>query len=270
MMGCPERAEIVALIDGELTENRARALRAHVDGCAACGGELASWQRVIARIATPAPPAPGAAQRVLARLSDAPVAAARARRWPALGGLALAAGAALALAILLHHPQGPEPELVARGGGTHSLARDVDVSVYASEATLRQLHDGATVSPETAFAVSYRNLGAPAYAAVFAIDGAGELHWIAPAYLSAASDPTSFLLAPAPGATDTVLADATMLASPTPGALRVLVVVTSTPLHVSEVERLAPHDVASVRARWPDADVRELALDLSSTDRSPR
>jgi hypothetical protein len=268
MTGCPDHAELVELLDGELTENRARAVRAHLDDCGPCRDELASWQRVITRIATPMPPSVGAQQRVLSRLGEPHGAATRARRWPALGGLALAAGAAVALAIMLHHPQAREPELIARGGGAHSLARDVDVSVYASEASLRALHDGATVSPGTAFAVSYRNLGAPAYAAVFAIDAAGEVHWIAPAYLSAATDPTSFLLAP--GTTDTVLADATVLASPAPGALRVLVVVTPTPLHVSEIERLAPRDAASLRSRWPDADVRELALDLSSPDRSPR
>jgi hypothetical protein len=268
MTACPHRDQLVALLDGELTENRARALRAHVEDCTACRDELASWQRLIARVAVPAPSPAGASQRVMARLDDATSPIATRRRWPAFGGLALAASAAVALAIALHWPRAHGPELVARGGGVHSLARDVNVSVYASEATLRPLHDGAAISANTAFAVSYRNLGAPAYAVVVAVDAAGDLHWIAPAYLSTATDPSSCPLGL--NADDTVLPNATVLDSPAPGPLRVFVLVTPSPIHVSELEQLArPIDASALLARWPDADVRVLALDLA-TDRSFR
>jgi hypothetical protein len=265
MMACPDHAELVELIDGELTENRARDVRAHVDDCALCRDGLASWQRVVARVAAPVTPSRGAQQRVIARLAEEAAPAARPRRWPAFGGLAVAAAAAAAL--VLHRPPA-EPEFTARGGGEHTLARDVDVSLYASGTNLRVLRDGASITADTALAVSYRNLGATAYALAFAVDAAGEVHWIAPAYLSAVTDPSSFPLTA--GAHDIVLPNATVLASPAPGHLRVFVVVTSTPLHVSEIEHLAPPiDAAALRARWPGADVRSLVLELPS-DRSPQ
>jgi hypothetical protein len=51
-----------------------------------------------------------------------------------------------------------------------------------------------TITADTALLVSYRNLGATTYPLVFAVDATGDLHWIAPVYLSAATDLSSLAL----------------------------------------------------------------------------
>jgi RNA polymerase sigma-70 factor (ECF subfamily) len=137
----------------------------------------------------------------------------------------------------------------ARGTVVHSLDRDVDVAVYAAGDTLHRLHDGDAVAVDTPLAVSYRNLGAGAYVMVFAVDAAGDAHWIAPAYTTASEDPASVPLAHTER--DIVFPMATVIEAR--GPVRVYVVVTDEPLHVRDVETMdklaLPGSVRSIELR---------------------
>jgi hypothetical protein len=262
---CPENDELVRLLDGELTENRAGDVRAHVDDCARCRDELAAYRQLVQAVAVPAAAAPGAEARTLARLKAAAQETPAGKpwfAWPrlALGFSAVAVAAAVLLVVMRPKPA-TEGEFTARGGGAHSLARDVDVEVYANKASLQRLRDGDVVGPDTPFAISYRNVGKPAFAIVFAVDAKGERHWIAPAYLSEHDDPASIALSQT--TTDVVLPNATQLEGPASGALHVYSVVTAEPVHVSDVERMTGTvDMAALHRRWPTADIRTLTLEL--------
>lgn len=102
-MNCPGSEELVALIDGALSPEALAAARRHVDGCAACGAELARLQAGVAslRAGSPAPePSPYFAARLAARLAAEPpprrglASLLRTPRW----AIAFAGAAALALA----------------------------------------------------------------------------------------------------------------------------------------------------------------------------
>jgi RNA polymerase sigma-70 factor (ECF subfamily) len=168
----------------------------------------------------------------------------RGRRWIAT----IAVAALFALAVSRIPDDG---ELAPRGVAVHSLDRDVDVEVYAAGDTLRVLHDGDAIAVDTPLAVSYRNLGAGAYAMVFAVDAAGEVHWIAPAYTTATEDPASLPLAHTER--DIVLPMATVIEAR--GPVRVYFVVTDSPLHVTEVEAMDKHSlpgsVRTIQLRTP-------------------
>jgi hypothetical protein len=135
-----------------------------------------------------------------------------------------------------------EGTFTPRGGPVvHSLERDVGVTVT---------HRGS------AYAVSYTNLGAPAFALVFAIDERSETHWIAPSWIDPKTDPESIALAAT--SREITLPQATAF-DDVVGPLRVIVAITPRVHHVSEIERMhAPITVDAIRTAWPDARVREV------------
>ena len=192
-----------------------------------------------------APPIATLVARVMARLDDPPARP----RWPfaALAtAVAVAAGAVLWLAL----PR--NGELTARGTTRDELPRLAGITLFALDGELRPLAAGSRVTTATAYVAAYRNAGrAPAYALVFALDAAGDVHWLYPAFTDAATDPAAIALAPAPA--PTLLADTVVLDEPAPGPLVLCSLVTAAPLHVSDIERM-PHALAALRARWPDLD----------------
>ena len=134
----------------------------------------------------------------------------------------------------------------------------------ADRKRLERLDRLSTVTPDTAYAVSYTNLGdgGSAYLMVFAVDSLDHVHWIAPAYLDESSDPSSIRLdhADAPE----ILPGATVLDSPAEGALRIVTLVTRVKLSVSLVDKL-PQDErtdARLRARFHGAEVASFHAEL--------
>ncbi len=268
---CPSEDDLIALLDGEATENRAAELRAHLRGCASCQATQASLERLRDDIAALVDvPEEATAPRILERIQAAPVAPMQARPsrrlvYPlaAAGVLAVAAAAALWPRL-----SGDPGTFAARGHGpegvVRSLHRDVGVTVRRSTAGLPPLADGEGVSGETTYAVTYRNLGAgaSAFLMVLAVDSAHAVHWIYPAYLDAKDDPSSV---PLDHAVENHLLPATVtLDSPAPGELRVITLVTPRPLRVSQIEALKGPEIAAgpLRARFPEADVAGITLHL--------
>lgn len=266
MSACATTEELILLIDGELTENRATAVREHLAGCASCRRETDAVRAMLADVAAPVDPSPGAVERLLARLDEAPAELPRAR-WQAWMVATLGAAAAIAFVLapkVASRWVAPRGELVARGApSTHSLARDVGVTVYRAGSSLDVLVAGEAVGAGTAYGVGYRNLGEPgsAHLMVFAQDAANDVHWIVPAWLEASQDPASEPLAHAD--VEALPSQAVVLEHPARGPMRVFTLVTAAPLRVSEVERLAaggPLDAAALRSAWPGAEVEPIAV----------
>jgi hypothetical protein len=158
-----------------------------------------------------------------------------------------------------------EGTLAARGApSAHSIRRDVGVTLRRGASRLSPLAEGDEVPPGAEYAVSYRNLGATgsAYVMVFAVDAAQAVHWIQPAWLDATQDPASVELAHAPA--ESALPSATVLEAPAPGPLRVITLVSPTPLRVSQIEPLRGPDLelARLRARFPDVEAAEITVQV--------
>jgi hypothetical protein len=270
---CPTEDELIALLDGEATENRAAALRTHVAGCTRCQRALAALEALTRALAAPVhgTPSPDAVAKIMRRIEVEPPAHAPAKRgarrlpWAPLGALAVAAAVAT-LWIGTRAMSRDAGLFAARGAAASaSLQRDVGVFIHRAGERLEPLAAADVVTKDTAYAVSYVNLGpaGSAFLMVFAVDAAGEVHWIQPAYLDAADDPRAIALKHAE--TDEPLPTAAVLDAPAPGPLRLVSIVCPRPLHVSQIESLAPSalDLASLRARFPGAVIQELTLSLN-------
>jgi anti-sigma factor RsiW len=258
---CPPATDWLQLVDGEVVENRAGELRAHAAGCPACAGELARAEALVARIGAPVPglPSPGALEALMARLDEAPPTAERRPRALLLGGAAgLAAAAALLLAVRWWPLPDDRDTFTARGGDVE-WTRKVGVELWALEEPLRELLPGATFSPGTPIVASYSNVdGAPAWLLAFALDEAGEVHWLYPAFLDPRSDPPAVRLEGS--VVHRALPEAAVLDGLPRGPVRFVLVVSREPLKVSDVERLTPaeRDPERLRMRWPRARVEVL------------
>jgi len=101
------RGRLAASLVGELEPDEGIALRAHLDGCAACRAEVAELGAVMAllpladvdRIGTVPPPPPGLADRIVSRVADER--GRTRRRRMRLGASALGIAAVLALLAVL-------------------------------------------------------------------------------------------------------------------------------------------------------------------------
>jgi RNA polymerase sigma factor (sigma-70 family) len=267
---CPKEYELYVLLDGEATENRAMELRSHIEHCSICQGTWKELETLRRDIAAPSPglSTDGVAGRVLARIAEAkelpppPAPSMRRLGIALIGGLGMAAAVALALLPGSNTDPG---EFTARGGpSAPSLRRDVGVTLRRGESELVPFENGNVVDATTKYAISYRNLGADAaFLMVFAVDAAGDVHWIEPAYLDAKDDPVSVSLNHAE--VDQMLpnADAAVLDNPAKGPLRVITLISSQPLHVKQIEALPPGSLSleRLRAQFPGAELDEKTLD---------
>jgi hypothetical protein len=264
---CMDEETILRLLDGELTENDAERSRGHLRTCGVCAARADGLKRVLRDLKAPLPGVDHqmAIEDVMRRLPTAvpEVEVARAQARVSRFGLLMAGfAAALTVAGVFVAPRvlREQGTFLARGGPVeHSIARAVGVSVYRSDDTSAPLLPEARVTPNDAFRVKYRNLlEGPAYLLAFAIDAKGTVHWICPAYLDPTTDPPAVALPPT--SNEVGIASAMQFEAPAPGPMRFVSILTTSPLHVRDVETLhgTELDVSSLRARWPTADVREL------------
>jgi anti-sigma factor RsiW len=268
---CPAPRDLTRFLDGELTENRAAALRAHLGRCSRCAGELAGQRALLDAVAAPVPALRSEAERVaelLARLDAAP-SPVPARRRPALawwsGALAACAAALVAFVSLRSHPAPDRGEFTARGAAV-GWARKVGVELWALERGPRRLAPGDALARGVPVVASFSNVdGAPAYLLAFALDARGEVHWLYPALPDAASDPASIRLEGA--VVHRALPEAVVMEDVAAGPLRFVLVVTRAPLRASAIDAAAPPDRTpeALRARWPDARVDELDVTYAAS-----
>jgi len=260
---CPNADEWVRYVDGEVTANRSEALEAHAEGCSRCRAELEQLRALTADIAAlPAAPDEDRVARVMhqIRRGDAP-APARASRRPLFALVGAAGLAAVATLLFLMARPSHQESFQARGGpAIPSLRRNVGLSLYADG---RPLEQRAAVGPETVYTLGYTNLFQDprdrVYLLLFAVDAAGDVHWLYPGYTDPGTDPEAILLEPA--ATETLLPESVLLDAPKPGPLRIVAVLGAAPLPVSAVESLRPAQLVlpSLQARWPERELREMS-----------
>jgi hypothetical protein len=281
-----DELELIALLDGELTENRARALREHLQpapderpaappapGCAHCAARLARLQRLAAQLRGPAPEAadPAFAASFIAeverRLPAAPPAAdgvggrgSRSRRAPLALGVAALATAAAAGFLLVPRPS----PFTARGPGAAwhdqvftALDRVVSAPAGASRSPLAA---GQRLQPGDGIAVTARNRHPrePVYLMVFAVDAASDVHWIVPAWSDPAQTPRSVRL---PAGSALPEPAGRTPESPAPGRFRLLTLLTRTPLDVRTVESLLQSGRPLASA--PDRHLQTVDVEMS-------
>jgi hypothetical protein len=191
--------------------------------------------------------------------SGAPtVPSSQARSWAPLTALALAAGIALYFGIA---PSKDDLRGIWTARGSRGATKEgLGVEVLVVRAGQSLPVEGATLHRGDGFAVRYwKTTMEPTYLMAFAIDAAGELHWIYPAFLDPASEPPAFPLAVGE---DRLLGEVFEPESPAPGPLRVVAIITSEPLTIHVVEeRLGKVSRETASARLaslvPSTRVRE-------------
>jgi hypothetical protein len=270
---CPSEAELLSFVDADLPPEQLARIEKHLELCSACAQQTMALSTLVADIAAPlsfgapldvASHVAGVMQRL-----DTPPAVPRAPRLLAWCGALAAAAAALLLLTKLPGSanSGAGGEFTARGAsGGASLSRDVGVQLYARQQALVAVRAGSHITAATPLTAGLRNVGSePAYLLLFAVDAQRAVHWIAPEYTSAGSNPEAFPIAPS--SAERLLPSSAVFDDLAPGGLRVVVLLSRRRLHVSDIEGLPPGElgVESLRKRFPFAQVREFSLDVSRT-----
>jgi hypothetical protein len=258
----PTETDLIRFVDQDLSPEQLERIEDHLRECSACAKEVSALRRLIDGVAAPVagPPLDVGAHvaSVMSRL-DAPLPGTRPLRRKIFGyGLAFAAAAALVLAL----GTGDRDALTARGArSAPSLEREIGVELYAQERTLLPLPSGSRIGSRTALTAGVRNAGAaPAYLLLFAVDAEDAVHWIAPEYTAAGTDPLSLSIAPAP--VQRPLPTAAVFDDLAPGTLRVVAVITREPRRVSEIDGLPPAELAFelLKKRFGTGEVRQVVL----------
>jgi hypothetical protein len=241
-MKCLEEGQLAELLDGGVAPNRAESLHAHIAECPACTAAMAELSLLASDLAAlPACDEAAHVARVMARLDEPrprrePVEGKR--RWAvrALAGASVVAVAA-SVALVLSRGRVDDGAFASRGASASpALERNVGVSVFTGGTSLVRLTGGARIGGEEALTAAYTNVHPkPVYLLLFAVDAHDAVHWLHPAYVDVKEDPASV---PLPRADHEVpLPTSVVLDAPAKGALRLISVVTETPLRVSDVER---------------------------------
>jgi len=253
--------ELGGLLDGELTENRARRLREHLAGCAACAARLNHLTALVAQLRAPVCEALDAdfvdeVERRLPAADLRPPATRHptGRRQLMLALSTLAVAAAITLVMV---PRGRiGSEFTPRGAESPWHARvSTSLAVVPSGAaapTPRPIAAGAALRPGDGIAVTAHNGNSdlPIYLMVFAVDAQDEVHWIVPAWSNPAQNPRAVRLPPG-GALPAPTGRTPE--APAVGKLQLISLLARDPLDVRSVEAL-------LRARRPlaAADDRHL------------
>lgn len=263
---CPPRDHIALLLDGELTENQAVAVREHLDACARCRAVRDGERDLLEDLAALGVAESGAdgVERVMRRLDAAPSTRFRGATWRWAGaGVAVAAVLVFAVAWWARGAApGAGGKLQPRGAGGAGPA--VAIELFVVETPPRRLEPGMRVSPGASYVARYANLErAMVHALVFGVDARGVVHWLYPAYVDPGTDPPSVGLPPA--TEPQVLAESVVLEGAASGPLRLVTIATTTPLWVSDIERLSVRELAlpALRARFPRARVTETTIDIA-------
>jgi hypothetical protein len=270
---CPSEDELLSFVDADLSPEQLARVEKHLEVCSACAKQVMTLSGLVEDLGAPLraePPLDVALHvaSVMDRL-DSRVIERRWSAWLSWGGGLTAAAAALMLFIKFQSPvipaKVPGAELVARGGPVEaSLSRNVGVQLYSSRHTeLSALGSGSRIAQSTALTAGLRNLAnEPAYLLLFAVDSRQAVHWIAPEYTSQDSNPEASPIAPAK--TERLLPSVATFDDLAPGPLRVIAVISSDPLHVSDVEALPPAELSAERLlkRFPRTEVRQFLLEV--------
>ena len=263
-MSCVDPDVILRLELGECSAEEAERVERHLATCERCRAERLATSRLLRDLETTRIGERDADGFVLGVMEACEEAAARpAARTSKISilapvGVALAMAAGAALWIDRAPSDGPVAGLTPRGSSAFELPV-TRVEAFAGRALPSRapaLLEGAELRPGDGIAVRYSNGGdREAFLMVFAVDSAGQVHWIHPAYLSESENPSSIRLEPR---TESRILDE--IAEPegaVPGPLRVYAVVSAEPLKVKDVEARLSSAKLPVADLFPEAAVDE-------------
>jgi len=264
---CPiDDLDLIQLMDGELTENRAREVNQHTAACAACGARTERFAALAARLRSPGGPEADAdfLRAVERRIEALPRTERHLRRRSVVAWSLTAAAAAAAVSLFVGFRQQSDSSLVARG--QRADWRDlVTVSLriargnQSSGSARATLSPGAHLGVRDGVVVEARNgnRDRAVYLMVFGVDGRGDVHWLHPAWIDPKQNPRSVELPP--GGTLGQTPEAVAPEHPAPGRFRLNTLVTRVPLDVRQVEAL----LASGRSLSNGGRLDTVELDVS-------
>ncbi len=154
-------------------------------------------------------------------------------------------------------------QFTARGNASESsLSRDVGIQLYTYEQPLKPLEPGGKIRQHTALTAGLRNLAQEtAHLLLFGVDANHVVHWIAPAFTNPDSDPAALTVHPS--RSEQPLPSSVKFDDLAVGPLRVVALITKTPLHVSDIEKLTPNELTGdLVARFPQAVVRQVSVEV--------
>jgi hypothetical protein len=249
---CPSEQDWLRFELGEVTVNLAKSTEEHARSCPVCRARREQHRQLIEDLG-PIASVPGADEAFVSKVMSAcekagvqAVPSLRARSWAPMTALALAAGIALYFGIA---PSKDDVRGTWTARGPHGMTKEgLGVEVLVVRAGKSLPVEGATLHRGDGFAVRYwKTTMEPTYLMAFAIDAAGEVHWIYPAHLDPVSDPHAVPLA---AGEDRLLGEVFEPESPAPGPLHVVAIVTSEPLTINAVEQRlgkGPRETAMAR-----------------------
>ena len=188
MKPCPPSDVWPRLLEGDLPEREAQPIRENAKECTVCAAQLEETRALMGALAKPVAESDGQRVRqVMERVRASERQPHWSRRWVRLAVTA----AALASVALWWRPRAPDT-FTARGGAVEWQQR-VGVDVRSALNAGQKWAPPAVLAANTPLVVWYRNIEKtrPLYLAAFLVDGAGEVHWVAPAW--AADEPAPAL-----------------------------------------------------------------------------
>jgi len=275
-VSCSDTRELAALLDGQLSEERAADLRLHLEGCAPCRERLTHLGQLTSGVASlgAAEPGPAFSAGVLGRL-DGPRSGG-APRWRVLAAATVAIFALASVAVLAlrgsSQPPVEPPIMAARGEAATATTAVMGVEVRAhveGRGGGRTLRDGDPIPVGAGFSFVVRNhSGKASSLLLFAVDSAHTAHWFYPAYRSPAEDPVGVVVPawpPVRGLPEGVTPEG--LAA---GPLTVVAAFCPQARRVREVERqLARGGVPALAGHLKSCTVDTLGLEARAVEVSP-
>ncbi len=141
-------------------------------------------------------------------------------------------------------------------GSSHRETRGVSIQTLVARDHALLPIDQASLHAGDGITVRFVNdTGERRYLAVFVVDAARAVHWIYPAYVDEATNPTSIELEP--NSEPRVLAEIVEPDRPASGPLRVVSVTSREPLSVKAVESRLLDGAASASDLFPEGQVQE-------------
>lgn len=244
-MSCPSADRWIAAQLLEVSVTERDALIRHGRQCSACRGELSLLTALGDTTSGPT------GHIVEAALMETD---ARHRRWP-VPFIAVASAVVLISVGWWVRADGP----VARGSGTHSWQQRVGAEIRPVLEAARPVVAGSTHLLSTSWTVWYRNAesGRPLYLLAYILDSRGDVHWIAPAYVTAGVEPLPITIPVASGAQ--LLSESMTPEGLAAGQATLITVVSAAPASVVAIEH-DPRFQQSPETTLTDAVVWRMAI----------
>jgi len=264
---CPTETELLHFADAGLAPEQLGRIESHLRGCTACTEVVKGLRRLTADLAAQPPGTPidmrAHVAGIMTRI-DAPAperSNSQRRRWFVTLSIAAAAAVTVVAWRPLLREQG---EFTARGARSQAtFSRDVGVQVYVKRGDLEPLASGSRVARDAAFTAGLRNLAkTPAHLLLFAVDARREVHWIAPEYTQANTNPSAVVLGPS--GEERLLPNAVVFDDLAEGTLRIVALIAGQPMQIADVERLTKDELndAGIMKHFPRAELRQISVNV--------